>query len=128
VINDPHFGVTYLLFYKNARERALGSVFPLAQRIRYLAAGFLFPALLLGWIAWALRSGSAELMGLLIQLMFFLVSWHYVKQGFGVLTVLSLRRGVRFSQIERRWILAHCFTGWAHAWVSPAGPAYQVEE
>src|SRR5690606_23183190 len=33
VINDPHFGVTYLLFYKNARERALGSVFPIAQRI-----------------------------------------------------------------------------------------------
>ena len=31
----------------------------------------------------------------MIQLMFLLVGWHYVKQGFGVLTVLSARRGVR---------------------------------
>ena len=128
VINDPHFGVTYLLFYKNARQRALGSAFSGAQRVRYLTAGFLVPALMVAWIGWALGSGSAERMGLLIQLMFFLVSWHYVKQGFGVLTVLSLRRGVRFSLLERRWILAHCFAGWAHAWISPAGPSYQVEE
>ena len=27
VINDPHFAVTYLLFYKDARNRAFGSVF-----------------------------------------------------------------------------------------------------
>lgn len=128
VINDPHFGVTYLLFYKNVRERALGSTFSGFQRVRYLTAGFVVPVLMLGWIVWAMRGGSAERMGYLIQLMFFLVSWHYVKQGFGVLTVLSMRRGVRFSPTERRWILAHCFSAWAHAWVSPAGPAYQVEE
>jgi hypothetical protein len=51
-----------------------------------------------------------------------------VKQGFGVLTVLSLRRGVRFSPLERRAVLLHCFAGWAYAWASPAAPALEAAE
>ena len=54
--------------------------------------------------------------------MFLLVGWHYVKQGFGVMTVLAARRGVRFRPRERLAILAHCFAGWAYAWASPADP------
>jgi hypothetical protein len=64
----------------------------------------------------------------MIQLMFLLVGWHYVKQGFGVLSVLSARRGVRYSALERRLILAHCFAGWAYAWASPRDPGKQVME
>ena len=128
VINDPHFAVTYLLFYKDARRRAFGGGFTGLQRWRYLIAGFLVPAGLLVWVAFALASNSAQTMGWLIQLMFFLVSWHYVKQGFGVLTVLSARRGIRFTPLERRFVLAHCFAGWAYAWSSPAGPGFLVEE
>ena len=33
VINDPHFAVTYLLFYKDARARLFGDAFPPAQRL-----------------------------------------------------------------------------------------------
>ena len=55
--------------------------------------------------------------------MFLLVGWHYVKQGFGVMTVLSARRGVTFRPRERLAILAHCFAGWAYAWANPAVPA-----
>jgi hypothetical protein len=61
-------------------------------------------------------------MGLLIQLMFFLVGWHYVKQGFGVVTVLSLRRGFRFAVIERRALLAHCFACWLYGRTNPRDP------
>jgi hypothetical protein len=60
--------------------------------------------------------------------MFLLVGWHYVKQGFGVLSVLSARRGVRYGALERRAFLAHCFAGWAYAWASPASPASEAEE
>jgi hypothetical protein len=67
-------------------------------------------------------------LGLVIELMFLLVGWHYVKQGFGVLTVLSLRRGVRFSPRERASILFHCYAGWAYAWASPASAAKEVSE
>lgn len=128
VINNPHFAVTYLLFYKDAKNRALGGVFPTAQRARYIFAGLVVPALLFVWAAQALRGGSARSMGLLIELMFFLVGWHYVKQGFGVLTVFSARRGLRFSALERGVILWHCFAGWAYAWASPASPARPVQE
>jgi len=128
LINDPHFAVTYLLFYKDARRRAFGATFAGWQRIRYLIAGALVPLTLGGWLLWALSAGSASAIGWAIQLMFLLVGWHYVKQGFGVLSVLSARRGVRYSPLERRVLLAHCFTGWAYAWSSPASPSVEAEE
>ena len=81
------------------------------------------PAALVVWAVVAIAARSAESLGWMVQLMFFLVGWHYVKQGFGVLTVLSARRGVRIMPRERAVILLHCFAGWAYAWASPASPA-----
>jgi hypothetical protein len=127
LINDPHFAVTYLLFYKEFAARAFGDAFSSSQRVRYWIAGVIVPLLLAIWAALALLQRSAFVLGLLFQLMFLLVGWHYVKQGFGVLTVLSLRRGVRFSPRERAAILAHCYAGWAYAWASPADPGREVE-
>ncbi len=128
VVNDPHFTVTYFLFYRDARARAFGGAFPPAQRARYLVAGFVVPALMTAWGAAAIAHRSWLLMGLLLQSMFFLVGWHYVKQGFGVMTVLAARRGVRLSSTERLAVLAHCYAGWAYAWASPFDPGHQVEE
>lgn len=128
VINDPHFAVTYLLFYRNVKRRALGGEFQGAQRARYWVAGALVPAALLLWAGGALAAGSARGLGWLIQLMFFLVGWHYSKQAFGILMVLSARRGVRLEEGERRAFLAHSFAGWAYAWASPADPGREVEE
>jgi hypothetical protein len=128
VINDPHFAVTYVLFYRNFKQRAFGSTSDAAQRVRYWAAGVVAPLALALWAIGSLAAGSAESLGLLIQLMFLLVGWHYVKQGFGVLTVLSARRGVRFDGRERRAILGHCYAGWAYAWASPADPGRDLEE
>ncbi|MRG96256.1 hypothetical protein [Polyangium spumosum] len=128
VINDPHFAVTYLLFYKDTKARVLGDRFPRPQRIRYLVAGFVAPALLGALVIVGLVMKSAFVLSLLVRLMFFLVGWHYVKQGFGVFTVLAARRGVRFAPRERLVVLAHCFAGWAYAWASPADPGRDVEE
>ncbi len=128
VINDPHFAVTYLLFYKDVRARAFGRAFPPRQRARYLLAGLVVPAALGIWGVASLATRSAAALGLMIELMFLLVGWHYVKQGFGVMTVLASRRGVHFSPRERWVILAHCFAGWAYAWASPAAPSKEVEE
>ena len=128
VINDPHFSVTYLLFYENARARAFGDVYGLAQRVRYWVAGLVVPVVLVGWAAFALLTRSAPVLGWMMQLMFLLVGWHYVKQGFGVLAVLAARRGVGFSPLERWALLAHCFAAWAYAWASPAEPGRVVEE
>ncbi len=128
VINDPHFSVSYLLFYKNVRGRALGEAFEPAQRARYLWAGFVVPLGLLAWSASAIASDSAFSLGLMMQLMFFLVGWHYVKQGFGVLSVLSARRGVRFTAMERTLVLTHCFAGWLYARSRPVAPGGEYAE
>jgi len=128
LINDPHFSVTYLLFYGDARARLRDPATPPLQRVRYVVAGLVVPVALVGWAASALAARSAHSLGLLIQTMFLLVGWHYVKQGFGVMTVLAARRGVRFSPRERLAILAHCYAGWAYAWASPFDPGREVEE
>jgi hypothetical protein len=128
VINDPHFSVTYLLFYRDVRRRAFSIEFSRAQRARYLISGFVVPAALLVWAVSALQLHSAATLGWMIQLMFLLVGWHYVKQGFGVMSVLCARRGVRLNARERQLLLFHCFAGWAFAWANPSAAAGEFEE
>ena len=128
VINNPHFAVTYLLFYKDVRGRALGPTFAPAQRVRYVVAGLVVPVVLLGWAGAALARGSAPMLGLLVEAMFLLVGWHYVKQGFGILAVLSARRGIPWTARERLVLQAHCYAGWAYAFASPASPARTLYE
>jgi hypothetical protein len=128
VINDPHFSVTYLLFYQDVRRRAFSSDLALGQRVRYWVSGFVVPVALLAWATAALSLHSAAALGWMIQLMFLLVGWHYSKQGFGVLAVLCARRGVRLSARERQLLLAHCFAAWAFAWANPSVAAGEFEE
>lgn len=128
VINDPHFAVTYLLFYKDVRARATSPVYPLAQRVRFTVAGFVVPIVLAAWALTAIARRDAQTLGWMVQLMYLLVGWHYAKQGFGVLSVLSARRGVMLTARERLAFLAHCFTGWAFAWSNPATAAREYEE
>ena len=127
-LNDPHFAVTYLLFYKDVRARALGKAWNALQRVRYVVSGFVVPVVLVAWAGWALIARSAQALGFMAQLMFLLVGWHYAKQGFGVLTVLSARRGVRFAASERNVILAHCYAAWAFAFANPSRAAGLFEE
>jgi hypothetical protein len=128
LINDPHFSVTYFLFYRDVKRRVLGNVWGVAQRARYVVAGFVVPAALAVWAGVGLATHSASVLGLMVQLMFALVGWHYVKQAFGVVAVLSARRGITFTRRERAALLAHCFAGWAYAWSSPADLGTEVEE
>jgi hypothetical protein len=127
VINDPHFAVTYLLFYEDGRARAFGSAWKLTQRLRWLAAGVLVPVVLAAWAGYGLFTRSAPALGLMMELMFALVGWHYVKQGFGVMATLAARRGLFFGKWERVVLLTHCFSGWAFAWANPAAAAREVE-
>ncbi|HEY3595877.1 MAG TPA: hypothetical protein VGL13_18460, partial [Polyangiaceae bacterium] len=128
LINDPHFSVTYLLFYRDARRRALRSQYDWGYRVRYIVAGLVVPAALLLWAIASLRSHSAQSLGWMVQLMYLLVGWHYVKQGFGALMVLSARRGTRFNSMERIVVLTHCFAGWSYAWALRAAAGGEFEE
>ena len=127
VINDPHFAVTYVLFYEDGRARGLGKAFGGAQRVRWLLVGVAVPVALAAWGAYGLVTRSAPALGLMMELMFALVGWHYVKQGFGVMITLAARRGLTFGKWERAVLLTHGFAGWAFAWANPAAAAREVE-
>lgn len=120
VVNDPHFSVTYFLFYKDVRQRARG--------IRFVVAGFVVPLALVACSAFAIATRSADMLGAMVQVMFLLVGWHYAKQGFGVLTVLCARRSVFFAPRERAIVLFHCYAAWAFAWANPSSKAGVFEE
>ena len=122
-INDPHFSVTYLLFY-DAVPRDVSA----SQRARWIVAGVIVPVALLSWGARALWTHDAQSIGWMAQLMYLLVGWHYAKQGFGVLTVIGARRGTFFTSRERTALLAHVYAAWAFAWASPASVAGEFEE
>lgn len=128
VLNDPHFAVTYLLFYEDAQSRATSPDIALGQRVRWVLAGVIVPIVLVGWASWALAVHAADALGAMVQLMYLAVGWHYGKQGFGVLAVLSARRGVRFEALERRVLLAHVYAAWAFSWASPPLPAGEYVE
>jgi hypothetical protein len=133
IVNDPHFMVSYQIFYRGARAKlGLGQgsqtgagagpegpvVYAPAEVWRYRFAGLVVPAILLTWIGYGFVSSSAAVFGWMIHLMFLTVGWHYCKQGFGVLTVLSARRGVKFSNLERSAFLFHVHAAWTSTWVS----------
>ena len=126
VINDPHFAVTYVLFYKDARRRTFDSSRSISQRVRYGFSAIVVPAVLITWVSAAMIAHSATMLGWMIQLMYLTVGWHYVKQGFGVLTVLSMRRNVRVTKRERIVILLHCYAAWAFAWANPVSAGWGV--
>src|SRR5262249_37288351 len=72
LINDPHFAVTYVLFYKDVRARAFGDAFAPAQRRRYIVAALVVPVALAAWAIAGLALRSAVILGWMIQLMFLL--------------------------------------------------------
>lgn len=128
VINDPHFAVTYLLFYERAFERTTSRAILPAQRARYAFAAWIVPAAAGALCLAALRSGSPTPLGALVQLMYLFVGFHYAKQGFGVATILSARRGRPLEAGVRRALLVHAYAAWAFAWANPAAPAGEFEE
>ncbi|VAV93035.1 hypothetical protein MNBD_ALPHA06-795 [hydrothermal vent metagenome] len=119
VINDPHFMVTYQIFYRDFFAKIKGQGYQRAEQVRYVMAGLVLPALLGLWVAAVLVFSSALMAAGMMQLLFILVGWHYVKQGYGVLSVLSARRGVFYSTLERNLIITHCLTTWVYAWSMP---------
>ncbi|PHR55294.1 MAG: hypothetical protein COA47_14220 [Robiginitomaculum sp.] len=119
VINDPHFLVTYQIFYRDFRAKIKGNGYQRPEQVRYLMAGLVLPILLLLWIGAIFAFSSAAMAAGMMQLLFILVGWHYVKQGYGVLSVLSARRGVFYSSLERNLVIAHCLITWIYAWTMP---------
>lgn len=119
VINDPHFMVTYQIFYRDFINKIKGEGYERPEQIRYVMAGLVLPFLLLLWVVGIFVFSSGLMAAGMMQFMFILVGWHYVKQGYGAFSVLSARRGVFYSKLESNLIIAHCLITWIYAWTMP---------
>ena len=116
-INQPHFANSYQMFYRNFREKAFGS-YPAALRIRYIVAGLVVPAALIAFLAGTAIAGKPRLLAYGANLMFFLVGWHYVKQGYGILIVDSVQKRLTFSTSEKWIFRANGYACWLAAWAA----------
>lgn len=117
VVNHPHFAHSYQLFYSRFRSRALGRAFPLGLRVRYIFSGVVVPTVLVTFFAYCIWSGALNLIGYAANLMFFLVGWHYVKQGYGMLMLDAAFKRNFFSAAEKKFILWNCYVVWVTSWV-----------
>lgn len=110
-INGPHFLLSYLLFYRLARERIF-------REIPLFFVAFIVPLLVLFlWGGAGFFAKTSYLVGTLYA-MFFLVGWHYVRQGFGILMVYAANDRNFFSVQERRIIKWSLYMLWLGSFVN----------
>jgi hypothetical protein len=117
VINQPHFAHSYQMFYRNFRTKAFGASYAPQLRVRYVIAGLLVPAALVAFLGGAAMAGNARMLAYSANLMFFLVGWHYVKQGYGILIVDSVQKRMMFSERAKIIFRANGYACWIVAWI-----------
>ncbi len=112
----PHVANSYQLFYQGFRRKAFTPGSALAARYRF--AGVLLPIGMMAFFALALaRDDSLALLGLAGNITLLVSGWHYTKQGFGILMLDAIRKGVRFSAGERRRLLWNTHLVWVTFWL-----------
>ncbi|MBC7530650.1 MAG: hypothetical protein H7318_03665 [Oligoflexus sp.] len=97
IINNPHFMASYCLLYWDKRHLLL-------KDKRFLWAGIIAPGLVLGYMAYFIRVGGTEKLSYVVNVMYFTVGWHYIKQIYGTMLVTNARQGYYFNSTES-WIL-----------------------
>lgn len=112
-INYPHFMASYQLIYKDARGSFTDFAHNRKFALRLWWAGFVVPLVLVMFFTFALFTKSLELVGYLANAMFFFVGWHYIKQIYGCVIVLSSAKKVYYTTIERWAILVPLYSLWA---------------
>ena len=116
VVNHPHFAVSYQIFYRGFRGKAFGGA-DAGLRARYVIAGIVVPVALAAFLAWAIAAGNARVLGLGANAMGFLVGWHYVKQGYGMLMVDAALKRRFFTAAQKRVLLVNAYAVWALTWL-----------
>lgn len=117
VVNYPHFAASYRLLYADAgRDFFSWRAHPWFST-RLWWAGGVVPVVLAGYFLFALSTQNVELMGYLVNALYLTVGWHYVKQTFGCMVVLSSVRKTYYSRLERWSMLAPLYLLWALSYV-----------
>ncbi len=117
VLNFPHFIHGYQLLYKDYGRKISDAKAGAASRIRYIVAGVVSPLALIAFLAYGAMQPTVQIIGYAANIMFFLVGWHYVKQGYGILMMLSVRKKVFFDNVEKKLLLVNAYIVWLFSWL-----------
>ncbi|QGY00213.1 hypothetical protein EI983_18860 [Roseovarius faecimaris] len=114
LINNPHFMHSYQIFYSDFGSKTAPEA-PL--RWRYLVAGVGVPVIAVIFYLWCIVTLNVGLMAQAANVMLFLVGWHYVKQGYGILIVESVLKRAFFSDPEKRLLRWNALSVWLASWM-----------
>jgi hypothetical protein len=117
LVNHPHFAHSYQIFYRGFRGKTFGQTFEPDLRRRYVFAGVVVPALLLSYLLATIAAGSATALGYAGNAMFFLVGWHYVKQGYGMAMLDAVLKLRFFTPGEKKVLLWNGYACWLLSWL-----------
>jgi len=117
IVNSPHFAHSYQIFYRGFWTKAFNWSTPAPLRARYVFAGIIVPVALVSFFSFAIAEGDVRLLGIAINIMGFLVGWHYVKQGYGMIIVDSVLKKNVFTTGEKRALLVNAYAVWATSWL-----------
>jgi hypothetical protein len=117
VINHPHFAHSYQIFYSGFRRKAFGDSFEPGLRLRYVFAGIYVPILLGAYLVTTIVMGSVAALAYGANAMFFLVGWHYVKQGYGMAMLDAVLKKRFFKPAEKKVLLWNGYAGWLVSWL-----------
>ena len=117
VFNIPHFVHSYQLLYRNYAEKILDHQYSRASRIRHWIAGVIAPVLILLYLVFGALQSDHTMLGYAVNIMLFFTGWHYVKQGYGVMITLGVRKKAFFDETEKRILLINAYVAWIFSWL-----------
>ena len=116
LVNYPHFMASYQLLYGTLDMRMAAVPRGGLMWWRYIVAAYIVPAALVLYFVFAVATRNMLLLGLSVQIMFFFVGWHYVKQAYGVFVVLSGLKGIYYSKYQVIFLKLHVYSLWLYNW------------
>jgi hypothetical protein len=112
IANFPHFLASYQLLYADFGKRIF-------KDLKFLWAAVIAPGILIALLLTGFFMPHPNLLGYLVNSMYFFVGWHYVKQIFGGVVVSNALSGFFYNKYER-WILkSNLFSLWAISFLTP---------
>ena len=117
-INYPHFAHSYQLLYAGIWQRIFGAETTKKVALKYAWAGFVAPTLIAAFLIGVYLFGNMQVLGFAANAVMFSVGWHYVKQGYGVITVLSAIRRIYYSAVEKKLLLLNGYAVWIYSWMA----------
>lgn len=117
LINYPHFAHSYQIFYQDFRAKLTSVRYSRDLRRLYLIAGVVVPIAVASFLTWAVCTRQPRALGLAANAMFFLVGWHYVKQGYGMAMVDAVLKKAFYDDKEKKALLANAYAAWMLSWL-----------